>query len=43
MISIFIRLCAGLGASGEGGARAGARPERRADQTGEVRTDGEKI
>lgn len=36
-------LCAGLGASGEGGARAGACPQRRADQTGEAGTDGEKI
>lgn len=36
-------LFAGLGASGEGGARAGARPERRADQTGEAGADGEEI
>lgn len=36
-------MCAGLGASGEGGARAGASPEGWADQTGEAGTDGEKI
>lgn len=37
------RLRAGVGASGEGGARARARPEGRADQTGEAGADGEKI
>lgn len=37
------RVLAGLGASGEGGARAGARPEERADQAGEAGTDGQKV
>ena len=33
----------GLGASGEGGARAGARPQRRADQAGEAGADGAEV
>lgn len=40
---IHHHLFAGLGAPGEGRARAGARPKRRADQTGKAGTDGEEI
>lgn len=35
--------CAGLGASGKSGARAGAPPERRADQAGEAGADGPQV